>query len=354
MIHWRRGEVLRILKERPGFQDIQVKMAEGEGRAVVLTGLTGPVQAGDKVLLNVTAVALGLGTGGRHFVASIEGKTPPDPTGPGHLMKLRYTPFQLRCLAVEEQEQIPQDLDGQVVVLGELHSQLLPIAASIRALLGPDVRLIYVMTDGGALPLALSDTVAAMRERGLINGTVTIGHAFGGDREALNIYSGLLAARHSLRADITLVAMGPGVAGTGSRFGHTGVEQAINSDAARILGGRSVLVPRLSFADQRPRHQGLSHHSRTVCALLTQHRAYLPIPVLPDAQLDIVLDQLAKERIHLRHELRLIASAATLDHLAGTGIPASTMGRTPAEDPAFFLAAGAAGILAARLFRGDF
>lgn len=350
MIHWRRGTVLQILRERRGFQEISVATAEGEGRAVVLTDLTGPARPGDEVILNVTAVRLGLGTGGRHFVAAIEGRLPPDPIGPGHLMKLRYTPFQLRCHTVEEEGETPHELDGGVVVVGELHSQLLPAAVALRAVLGPRVRLVYVMTDGGALPLAMSDLVAAMREKGFLDGTVTIGHAFGGDLEALNIYSGLLVARHTLAADITLVMMGPGIAGSGSRFGHTGVEQAVNADAVGILGGRAVLVPRLGFRDARPRHYGLSHHSLTVFGRLTQRRALLPIPVLPGAELDHVFRQIAAEGLHERHDLLLIEAGEVLAWLRDCGIEARTMGRGPDEEPAFFLAAGAAGLAAARLY----
>lgn len=351
MIHWRYGLVLQVLSERPGLQELSVRTTEGESRAVALTRLTGAVRPGEKVILNVTAVSLGLGTGGRHFVAAVPERLPPDPTEPGHLMKLRYTPFQLRCATVEETADTPAELGGQVVVVGELHSQLLPAIATLRRVLPPGSRLVYLMTDGGALPIDLSETVAALRARGLLDATVTIGHAFGGDREALNIYAGLLAARHDLRATVTLVMMGPGVAGSNSRFGHTAVEQAINADAVSILGGRPVIVPRLSFADPRQRHQGLSHHTLTVCGLLTQRRSCLPLPILPGASLDLVLRQAAEAGLHLRHDLELVDADHTLTYLAETGIPAATMGRGPDKDPAFFLAAGAAALAASALSR---
>lgn len=350
MIHWRQGRVVNILRERRGLQEIVVTTTEGEGKANVLTALTGSVTPGDEVLLNVTAVHLGLGSGGRHFVIAVPDHLPADPPGPGHLMKLRYTPMQLRCPTVEETADTPHELGGQLVLVGELHSQLLPAVLGLRSVLGRSVRLAYVMTDGGALPLALSDTVAELQARGLLNGTVTIGHAFGGDHEALNIYSGLLVARYALQADLSLVMMGPGVAGSASRFGHTGVEQAINADAAAILGGRAVIIPRLSFADRRDRHYGLSHHTLTVCGQLTQRRAILPLPVLPGWQLDRIFSRLAEEGIHRRHELQLVHAEATLHLLVESGLPARTMGRGPEEDPAFFLAAGAAGLHAGHLF----
>ncbi|MGE5529783.1 MAG: DUF3866 family protein [Patescibacteria group bacterium] len=349
MIHWRLGKVLRVTGERPGLQEIQVETPEGQGRAYVFTDHLCRAEAGDTVLLNVTAVSLGLGSGGRHFTAAVLGKLPADPQGPGHLMKLRYTPWQLRCRTAEEEGELPSTLDGQVVVVGELHSQLLPAAVVLRARLGPGARLVYLMTDGGALPLVLSETVAFLRARGLLDATVTIGHAFGGDREALNIYSGLLAARHILKADVTLVMMGPGIAGTGSRFGHTGVEQAVNADAVGILGGRAVILPRLGFADARERHRGVSHHTLTVCGTLTQRRAVLALPELPGPEMDLVLAQLAHASIHDRHDLRLVDAGETLALLEALAYPVRTMGRGPREEPSFFLAAGAAGQVAAGL-----
>ncbi|NLG83510.1 MAG: DUF3866 family protein [Firmicutes bacterium] len=350
MIHWRKGRVLRVLRERRGLQEVAVATPEGEGKAVILTDLLGRVAPGDEVVLHVTAVAVGLGTGGRHFVAAVECRLTPDPVSPGHLMKLRYTPFQLRCHTPEEDgDELPEDLAGGVVVVGELHSQLLPAALSLRRVLGPRARLVYLMTDGGALPLAISDLVAAMREKGLLDATVTVGHAFGGDLEALNIYAGLLSARHLLAADVILVMMGPGIAGTGSRFDHTGVEQAHNADAVGILGGRTVLIPRLSFRDPRARHYGLSHHSLTVFGRLTKRRALLPLPVLPGPALDLLFRQLTAEGIHRKHDLILVEAGEVLDWLRDCGIEAKTMGRGPEDDPGFFLAAGAAGLLAAQI-----
>lgn len=352
MIHWRYGHVTKIITERDGYQECAVSTPEGEGKAIVLSNLIGEAAVGDQVILNVTAVALGLGTGGKHFVSAIIGRLPPDPEGPGHLIKMRYTPFQMRCQIAEEAHEIPHELQGHIVVVGELHSQLLPVACALQYRLGHAARLVYIMTDGGALPIALSQQVAKMREAGLIAATVTIGHAFGGDCEALNVYSGLLAARHELRADVSIVMMGPGMAGTASRFGHTGVEQAQNADAVSILGGQAVFVPRICFMDPRDRHYGLSHHTRTICGQLTQRRGIFALPRLAGGQLDILLQQIASAGIHARHEIRLIAADDILHLLKQCPIPASTMGRSPDAEPAFFQAAGAAGFLAAELFLG--
>ena len=47
--------------------ELTVDAAGVRGRAIAYTDLTGPVHAGDQVLLNTTAVVKGLGTGGLPF-----------------------------------------------------------------------------------------------------------------------------------------------------------------------------------------------------------------------------------------------------------------------------------------------
>ena len=148
------------------------------------------------------------------------------------------------------------------------------------------------MSDGGALPLALSDLVASLRDAGLVDVTVTAGHAFGGDHEAVNVPSALMVATASGvgGADAVVVAMGPGGVGTGSRLGATALEMAPALDAATALGGRAIAAVRWSDADPRPRHRGLSHHSRTALALAA-HPALVPVP--PGPYHDVVVDALA-------------------------------------------------------------
>ena len=53
--------VASLLSERPGLQRVEL---DNGRRAYVLTQLTGPVAAGERVVVNTTAVDLGLGTGG--------------------------------------------------------------------------------------------------------------------------------------------------------------------------------------------------------------------------------------------------------------------------------------------------
>ena len=91
------------------------------------------------------------------------------------------------------------------------------------------------MTDGAGLPLALSDLVADLRDRELLDATVTCGHAFGGDYEAVSIFSALAVARHVAAADVAVVAMGPGIVGTNTRLGFTGMEVGADPGRRRSL-----------------------------------------------------------------------------------------------------------------------
>ncbi|HEY3208209.1 MAG TPA: DUF3866 family protein, partial [Actinomycetota bacterium] len=94
-IRMRRGIVLEVLAERPGAVELMVDVEGDPARAVSYPALVGPVRRGDRVLLNTTAVRLGLGTGGHHFVVAVEGSENLEASGPGRTMKLRYTPHQV-------------------------------------------------------------------------------------------------------------------------------------------------------------------------------------------------------------------------------------------------------------------
>jgi hypothetical protein len=187
------------------------------------------------------------------------------------------------------------------------------------------------MTDGAALPLALSDLAHRLRERGVVDITITAGHAFGGDLEAVSMPAALALARHVAAADIAIVGMGPGVVGTASSLGTTAVEVAAIADAAAALGGRVAVCCRVSSADSRERHRGISHHVHTALRL-TCHRPEVPLPTGLAAGVD------GAEPIDG-------PDAATV--LAALGLDVTTMGRGPAEDPDFFAAASSAGAWAA-------
>ena len=331
------GTVTAVLAERTGLQRVEV---DGR-RAYVLTELIGPVAVGDRVVVNTTAVELGLGTGGWDVVHWNLARTSWAQAGPGHVMKLRYTSLQVDTGVAEEGPGFEPDTDlgGMPVVACTLHSQVAMVAAAF-AERAPGARLAYVMTDAGALPLALSDLVASLRRAGLLAVTVTAGQAFGGEREAVNLPSALLVAG-AQGVDAIVAGTGPGVVGTGTRLGFRGLEVASIVDATDGLAGRPVVALRWSDADARPRHQGLSHHSMTAL----EHARAGAVVAVPAGESAVGLPA--------RHQVVTVDVPDVATTLAEAGITVTSMGRGPADDPRFFRYAAAAGVVAAGMVVGS-
>lgn len=347
---------MRILRSETDLQELEVDCEGTCAFAWNFPGLTGEAYLKDDVYLNTTAVELGLGSGGYHFVIANLTRLPVLPHPTGHIIKLRYTPFQLKVLSVEEEaspyrEKIKRftSIDGTPVIIGTLHSMLAPAVAGCKVATGEKVRIGYVMTDGAALSLPLSQVVRDLKATGMLAGTVTVGHAFGGDLEAVNVYSGIIAAYTVLEAEVIVVAMGPGIVGTGSKWGTTALEQGEIVNAVNILGGKAIAIPRLSFADPRSRHQGLSHHTATALGQVALTPAFIPLPKMSPQWLTLIREQMEKEGIMVRHQILVRDGEPALRYLEEKGIKVQTMGRGTGEDRIFFLAAGAAGQLAAEL-----
>ncbi len=352
------GTVAEVRDEREGFQRLTVALDDGtEGAAGNYPGLTGRCVAGDRVLLNTTAVGLALGTGGLHFVtarvgtAGASGIGLDDPPA-GHILKMRYTPVQRDVLCIESQESPQHDIlaaaydaGGMPVVCCGLHSQLPLVAAAIKEV-DPGLRVAYLMTDAASLPMALSELVPACVDAGLVDATITCGQAFGGDMEAVTLHSGIIAARHVAGADVAIVAIGPGIVGTATPFGHGGVAQGEAVNAAAAVGGTPVAALRLSFADARPRHRGVSHHSLIALGRVALAPARVAVPGLPPQQAAVVESQLADAGVWSRH-VRCDTPPSPIPDTRG--IRVRTMGRGPQDDPAFFAAAAAAGTTAGGL-----
>lgn len=357
MIEIKRAIIVRESFSRPGIQGFMALVEGREEACIVYPDMVGPINPGDHVLLNTTAQTLGLGTGGYHYViANLDGEDQQIPKD-GHIMKLRYTPMQLKVMSVEEEdspyhtEMLQADsLDGVPVLVGTLHSMLAPLCLYLRDL---GLKVAYVMTDGAALPIAFSHNVDWLKKEGLLAATITAGHAFGGDLEAVNIYSGLLAARKVAGADIIIVAMGPGIVGTGTRWGFSGVEQGEILNAVNTLQGNPLVVPRISFADARARHRGISHHTITVLSRICRVRAILPLPQLEKEQMDLILEQLIKERIVDRYAICLEDGKEDLQILTDCGLKITTMGRGVEEEREFFLTLAAAARTARKLVNGE-
>nr|MDP8944213.1 DUF3866 family protein [Actinomycetota bacterium] len=118
-------------------------------------------------------------------------------------------------------------------------------------------------------------------------------------------------------------------------LGHGGLAALDTAHAALALGCRTIVVPRMSSGDPRPRHRGISHHTLTVLRLLLREVAV----AVPD---DPRSEWAAEARPALeRHDCRL--GAAELEGYRASSLPARTMGRDIDEDPLFFRAALAGG-----------
>ncbi|MCW2810226.1 MAG: hypothetical protein JWP61_684 [Friedmanniella sp.] len=376
MIIWADGEVTALRGRWPGAVELEVaRLDPGSAstavvRALAYTDLTPTPVVGDRVLLNVAALDRGLGTGGYALVIAVldaDGHPhgqPPQPAG--HLVKARYLPLQAMVAGADEQgsphHELLRDADslaGLPVVVADLHSALAPILLALRHD-RPGTRVVYVMTDQGALPLAFSRSVAQLRDAGLLAGTVTTGQSFGGDLEAVSVHSGLLAARLALGAEVVVCTQGPGNLGTGTRWGFSGVGVGEAVNATATLGGRPVGSLRISSADQRARHRGVSHHSLTAYGRVALLPADLAVPDFRTAdRLTGIADlpavaglaadvEAAAETLH-RHRRVAVDLTGLDDALRDSPVRLSTMGRDLDGDPAYFLAAAAAGRLAATL-----
>jgi hypothetical protein len=300
---------------------------EVDGKAcLAYPRLTGEVEVGDVVLVNVQATELELGSGGFDVLyANLTRGLQLPAAERAHVMTLPYTPGQAAArFAEEERGERAERLEGMPVVCTGLHSQL----ASVCAALGGR-RVAYVQQGGGALPLSLSDTVRALKARKLLETAIAVSPCLDGDVQCVTVASALLHAA-GRGADVVVCGIGPGIVGTGSRFGHGGLAVADAANAAAALGGAPIVAPRVSFRDERERHRGLSHHTRSAVELcLGEVRVAWPRGLERPDGLDV-------EEVDV-----------TGWETACGSLPLSHMGRGPQDDPWFFAAAFAAGRLAA-------
>ncbi len=255
-------------------------------------------------------------------------------------------------------------LEQPVAVLA-LHGQLAAVAWAF-AQARPEARLGFVQTAGGALPGGHSRTVRTLRERGLLAGHLTAGAAYGGEGEAISTAGALHHGLRTLGWDAAVCGPGPGIVGSSSSLGHGGMSALDSAHTAIALGAQTLLVARMSSADERPRHRGLSHHTLTVLDLLLEpvdggaasgnplagrrrsaREPGLGVRVPTDRvkpQLELDVDRPARMA---RHDWR--RAPVDMPAYLASGLPAKTMGRVLLEDPLFFGAALAGGTVLAEL-----
>lgn len=354
MPSFRTGTVVDVLATfAGGTQRLNVSIDGISREALLYPRWAAPAKPGDQVVVNTTAVDLGLGTGDADFVVWNQSVTDYASPSGGHIMKLRYTPAQTDVLAVEAQESPHHEtmvsatsLDKTPVIATSLHSQLLPALCGLREH-KPEAGVVYVMTDGAALDAGHSNTLRRLRELGWLSGVITTGHSVGGDLESVTLHSGLLAARHVLDADLVIAGVGPGVVGTGTPFGTTALDLGTISLATTSLGGRSIVCVRLSEADPRPRHRGLSHHVVSalswVAPSVDHEDACIVVPTGWGSK---VASEVGSWRV-VEHDASNVLSR--LREAAELDLASSHMGRGPDEDALFFESAAAAGSYAAGL-----
>jgi hypothetical protein len=345
MLKLRRGVVVE--------SDPLVVEVDGERRpAWADTGLVGEVREGDEVVVNTEAVDLGLGSGG-FDVVHVNLTRGLDAGGPGdaHVMKLNYTSLQHAVEPVEPAGGAEGARPPVLVI--PLHGHLAPAAWAACAE-SSGLEIGYVQTHGGALPGSMSRDVADLRDRGLIAGHVTAGPAYGGEHEAISLVGGLDAAAEPLGWHAVIAGPGPGILGSATRYGHGGMGALDTAHAALALGSPTLVGPRLSSGDERGRHLGLSHHTRSVLELLL---APVRVPV-PEVDADLwptteaepgAYDELLAV-CRDRHDLAV--EEVDLDGYAASGLPTRTMGRDLGDDALFFAAPLASGRALAKAARG--
>jgi hypothetical protein len=316
MLTLRRGTVLSAGDPAGPLQELDVRLGTGRRPALADVALVGPALIGDEVVVNLVDPKLG----GFDLVhANLTRGLRAEPV-PG-VMKLDYTSLQHAVQPVEESTPAAAPLPtGAPVAIAFVHAQLAPLAWAFHQA-APGARLGYVQTAGGALPGGLSETVAVLRERGLLAAHLTAGPAYGGEAEALTTAGALqhgFAERHWHAA---VCGPGPGTVGSAGALGHGGLIALESAHTAAALGCRVVVAP-------RPR----SHPTATMLRL-----ALVPLVVASAGE--------APEPELRHHDWR--RGDADLDGFRGSGLPA----RTLEEDPAFFAAALAAGSVLAATMR---
>src|SRR5918998_1027711 len=271
-IRWRRGTVTALGRAWRDAQELTAEVdGDGEVRALAHPSLVGVPEVGDTVLLNTTAWAQRLGTGGYALVVAVPDRLPPDPSGPGHLVKARYTPLQVSVQGVDEQDT-------------EHH------------------RTIADAEDLAGMPV--------------------------------------------VGADVAIVSQGPGNLGTGTPWGFSGVAAGEACNAVTVLGGEPVGALRISDADPRPRHRGVSHHSLTAFGRVALGGVTLVAPRGLGSELGSQVEEdLAGQP--QRNRVVWMDVDGLEEALGLSPVPLSTMGRGWPEERAYFLAAAAAGRYAA-------
>lgn len=347
MLKIRRGSIRSITHKGVSVDGAEVELESGEIRpALSYRKLTGLVEEGDEVLVNIEALDLNLGSGGFDLVlANLTRGLEGEGTDGADTMKLNYTPIQHAVTPIEERtglDELEMSLGLNVGVIA-LHGQLAATAYSLKWA-SDGRRVAYIQTGGGALPGSLSNTVGELLERDFIAEHITVSPCFGGQHEAITLVGALKACDDVLDCETVLIGPGPGIQGSASVLGHGGIEALTSSHAAIALGSEPTVIPRASSADSRERHKNLSHHTATVLKLLLA-----PVTVSIAAE-DIGSDlhrDIGDAATEKGHNIVSVSVDEAMAEFAASGLHAQTMGRSLDDDPLFFRQALAGGLVLA-------
>lgn len=356
MLNLEKGRVIDILYKNNKIQILKVENLNKTliEQAVNYIDETGPCSANDMVVINTIGNRLRLGTGGYNFVylnlsGKFEEERPLDRKD-GHIIKMKYSPGQIRVKTVEENMEnknifeINSRIPQKPVVYAILHSMISPLVKTIKYL-NPNAIISCVYTYGGAMNANNSFTLKKLRSAGLVNSVITTGECYGGDYESINIMSGILFGINGLNSDIIIVCCGPGVAGSSTYYGFSTFDFIGAIYMAKLSGLLPVIIPRTSMTDSRERHQGVSMQS---IAILQALDFPVHVPVYKDNEdkkgFDHIYEQLCKYGIIDKHIVKFIDDAAVKETVGYTAEDTRVMGRSYAEDPCFFYNCSSAGV----------
>lgn len=136
--------------------------------------------------------------------------------------------------------------------------------------------------------------------------------------------------------------MGPGIAGTGTKYGFTGIEQGPILDAVRKLGGNPIAIPRISFADLRERHRGISHHAITIFKEIVNVNVNIPVTIYDKEKFDYIKKQVKDNKLFDKHNIIYLENNKCKEDLDYFNLKARSMGRNYEQDKEFFDAASTA------------
>lgn len=327
-----------------------IKTVETEFPAISFKAFVKPLKTGDRILLNTTATELGLGTGGYDFVMSCLQDEPFsfEDENCSHIMKLNYTPCQFSTPFLEETNEFDVALEmhrkegklkSKVIVI-TIHSHLIPLLLGLKESFR-NSKTAVIVDDSSSLPVLISDALSFCKNEGLLQATISCGNSFGADYESLNLASAMIFASFALDAEFVIITPGFGIKGSGKKFGHSAIRQAEALFYAQSLKSFSCLVPRVSGADSRKRHRGVSHHTLEILEL-KREGFFLPVFRFEDFD-PIAATEGAESLMESRAVLELEACRKELEERLNCRDRLISMGRKYEQDPHFFLTPFACG-----------